>query len=179
MTKSKTKTKKTIPDTAPVKETIGKIVLDLQKSDMQTDAIELQREIHKGSNSEKSYEEEVWETVALGCKDSLMKGDFFVVVLFKKERLLLNTVRQYFFYRQTCPTPEFDQTVYKYTRKDGKMDFIWCIPNNAACQFLPQMLDDVPPDQQTLIHMVNAFRCGDLDKLALKLNKEILFTKHL
>lgn len=138
------------------------------------DAIELQQEIHKGSNSKKSYEEEVWETVDRGRKDSTISGDFYIVVLVKKERHLQNVVRQLFFYRQSCPTPEFDQTVYKYYRKPDEIEFLWTVPNNAACMFLPKMGSDLPDDQQLLVEMVEAFHRGDLDKKAAALNGEAI-----
>lgn len=154
------------------KKTVGEEAIKLQTTgDMQTDSIELEREIHIGSNSDKSYEEEVWDTVDRGIKDPNIEGDFYVVVLFKKERHLQNIVRQYFFYRQSCPTPEYDQTVYLYHRKEDEAEFLWTVPNNAACRFIP-LMEELPKDHETLLNMVNAFNCGDLDKLAAKLNKE-------
>ena len=151
-------------------KTVGEIALDLQKKgDLQTDSIELQREIHKGSSSKKSYEEEVWECVERGKKDPKIEGDFFVVVLFKKERHLQNIIRQYFLYRQTCPTPEYDQTVYQYHRKQEQLQYIWTIPNNATCQYLP-LMDEVPFDQELLLSMVEAFKSGQLEHLANVLN---------
>jgi hypothetical protein len=156
-------------------DTVGRKAIDLQmKGDLQTDSIELQTEIHKGSNSKKSYEEEVWECINRGLSDPKIEGDFFVVVLFKKERHLQNIVRQYFFYRQSCPTPEYDQTVYKIHRKGTKIQYLWTVPNNAACQFLPQMGADLPEDQKLLLSMVHAFNSGKLDLWAKKLNKELV-----
>jgi len=136
------------------------------------DAIELQREIHKGSNSEKSYEEEVWEAVDRGKRDSEVEGDFYIVVLFKKERHLTNIMRQMFFYRQSCPTPQYDQTVYKYHRDDDELEFLWVVPNNSACVFFPRIGDALPPDQRWLLSFVEKFNNGELDKLSQKLNKE-------
>ena len=79
-------------------ETVGEASLRLQKSGGDhPDSIELQREIHQGSNSKKSYEEEIWETVDRGRKDPKIKNNFYIVVLFKKERLLTNIIRQLFF----------------------------------------------------------------------------------
>ena len=160
------------------KSSVGKIALDLQKkSDLQTDSIELQREIHKGSNSDKSYEEEVWTTVERGRDDTSIHGDFYIIVISKKERLLQNIVRQYFFYRQSCPTPEFDQTVYKFIREDDHVDFLWTVPNNVACLNLPLRKKDLPADQMMLVSMIDAFHCGDLDRLAAKHNKEEFSTQ--
>lgn len=161
------------------KEPIGKVALDLQQKALKghsdsTDAIELQREIHKGSNSEKSYEEEVWECVDRGRKDPAISKDFFITVLFKKERHLQNIIRQYFLYRQSCPTPEYDQTVYKYHRKDDDLEYLWTVPNNVACLALVKDLEAgvIHPDHETLAHMAEAFLNRDLDKYCAKLNGE-------
>ena len=157
------------------KTTVGEESLKLHEKSIGEkgpDAVELQQEIHKGANSEKSYEEEVWDTVDRARKDTSISGNFYIVVLVKKERHLQNVVRQLFFYRQSCPTPEYDQTVYRYHRKDDEIEFLWTIPNNAACMFLPQMGSDLPDDQKLLLEMVEAFHRGDLDKKARALNNE-------
>lgn len=154
-------------------KTVGEQALEAQKTDVQSDYIELQKEIHQGTNSKKSYEEEVWEAVDRGRKDNAIKGDFFVVVLFKKERHLQNIVRQYFFYRQSCPTPEYDQTVYLYERNADKLNFMWCVPNNATVMNLCLRHKELPEDQQWLAEMCKAFTSGELEKWAVSLNQKI------
>lgn len=154
-------------------ERVGEKAIDLRvKSDMQTDAIELEREIHQGTNSKKSYEEEIWTTIDRGLSDSSISGDFFIVVLFKKERHLQNIIRHYFFYRKTCPTPTYDQTVYKYHRHSKEVEYIWTVPDNVTCLNLPLCKHDLPDEHQRLVHMIEAFRCGDLDRYCAKLNNE-------
>lgn len=154
-------------------KTVGEQALEAQKNDVQTDYIELQKEIHRGSNSEKSYEEEVWEAVDRGRKDAAMPYDFFVVVLFKKERHLPNIVRQYFFYRASCPTPQYDQTVYLYEKAKDSLTFMWCVPNNATVLNLTLKHKELPPDQQWLAEMCKAFTKGELDKWSEHLNQKI------
>lgn len=157
----------------PRKENIGKIATELQeKSDLQSDSIELQREIHKGSNSKKTFEEELMTTVKRGMDDPKIDGNFFVVVLNKKERLLQNIVRQYFFYRQSCPSPDFDQTVYRVYRKSGKVQYLWTVPDNVTCNNLPHMKKDLPPEQLQLVYMTESFNCGALDRYADMISKE-------
>lgn len=153
--------------------TVGEAALKAQTNDVSTDFVEMQREIHKGSNSNKSYEEEVHDCIQRALNDSSISGDFFVVVLVKKERLLKNVVRQYFFYRQSCPTPEFDQTVYKYHREPKRIEYLWTVPDNSTCQWLPLRVNDLPDDQKLLVSMIQSFKNGDLDKLCKKLNAEV------
>lgn len=156
-------------------ESVGKKSLELQNAvPDSTDAIELEREIHKGSNSDKSYEEEIYETLDRGLKDPKIEGDFYIISVLKKERLLENVLRNYFFYRQSCPTPEYDQTVYKVHRDGIKIEYLWTVPDNATCQWLPIRKNEIPDDQLLLVSMIEAFNRGDLDKLASKLNKEVV-----
>ena len=162
-----------IKSTTPRTENIGKIATDLQKKgDLQSDSIELQREIHKGSNSKKTFEEELMTTVERGMNDPKIEGNFFVVVLNKKERLLQNIIRQYFFYRQSCPSPDFDQSVYRIYRKSGRIQYLWTVPDNVSCNNLPHMKKDLPPEQMQLVYMTEAFNCGALDRYADKISRE-------
>ena len=84
-------------------KTVGSIALEKLKRPEDHNSIDLQQEIHKGYASEKSYEEEIWDCVDRGLKDPSIEGDFYVVVLVKKERLLQNIIRNYFLYRKSCP----------------------------------------------------------------------------
>ena len=160
---------------AVAKQTAGSAALQKQsEGPMDTNSIELQQEIHKGSNSKKTYEEEIWETIGLALKDPLIKRDFFVVVLFKKERLLKNILRQYFFYSGSCPTPEYDQTVYHVRRLDKKVKHLWTVPDIATTKWLPWRSTDIPTDQLPLVQMIHDFHSGKLEKLAKKMNDEFI-----
>lgn len=159
------------------KKTVGQASLELSKSKDSFTPVDIEREVHKGSNSKKSYEEEISEAVYRGMNDALIKGDFYIVVLLKKERLLQNVVRQLFFYRQTCPTPEFDQTVYKFYRKHSNLEYIWTVPDLMACTRLRYMKHSIDEEQNLLFSMVQAFYNGDLEKLAQKLNGKDPFFK--
>lgn len=161
-------------NTSPKEEekTVGQYSYELQqKGDQKINPIDLQREIHKGSNSEDSYEDQVRIAVQRG--EEQFEGDFFVVVLFKKERLLKNVVRQYFFPRESCPTPEFDQVVYQYLRKPQELKLIWVIPDQASTRTLPIIQQDLPEEQKELIQYINDFNNGKLDEKCALLNKEI------
>lgn len=152
-----------------LKKSVGEYSYELQqKPDEKINPIELQREIHKGNSSEDSFENQVRIAVERGQKD--FEGDFYVVVLFKKERLLKNVVRQYFFPRQSCPTPEYDQIVYRYLRKSHELKFQWVIPDKQSTIDLPLMKSHLPPEQQQLVKFAEDFNSGKLDKLCEQLN---------
>lgn len=156
----------------PKKEPVGKYAYELQKkTDEKINPIDMQETIHKGNKGEDSFENQVRIAVERGEKE--FEGDFYIVVLFKKERLLHNVVRQYFFPRKSCPLPEFDQVVYKFHRNSGTLDFLWVVPDQAATVELPKIRALLPLEQQGLLEHIEAFNSGKLDALCASLNNEV------
>lgn len=151
------------------KKTVGAFSYEMQqRPDDKINPIDLQRQIHQGNSNEDSFENQVRLAVTRGECD--LEGDFYVVVLFKKERLLKNVVRQYFFPRKSCPTPEYDQIVYHYFPKEEKLEFLWVVPDKQSTIDLPLMAKDLPLEQQELIQFSRDFNSGKLDKLCERLN---------
>lgn len=151
-------------------KTVGQYSYELSQKEDKHNSIELQEDIHKGSNSKKSYEEEIYEAYRRAVCDDSIKDPFYIVVLFKRERMLKNVVRQLFFYRQTCPTPEYDQTVYRCVSGEDKIEFIWTVPNNSTCMYLPTIKNELTLDQLELLTFIEKFNNGDLDKKCAELN---------
>lgn len=158
------------------KKTVGEHSLELQQKHEPINVIDLQREVMAGTNSKKSYEETLWDTVDSGKKDPKIEKDFFIVALTKAERVMKNVFRNMFFYRQSCPTPQYDQSVWKYHKKDDELEYLWTVPSKQYTHLLPHLIDELPPEQKRLVYMIDAFVKGDLDRLAEKLNKEELNT---
>lgn len=147
------------------RETVGKISSELLQKEPDTrDPIELQREM------DKEYEEAVLECVER-CKKEYI-SDFYVVVLTKKERLMQNVVRRYYFGRLSCPTPEYDQVVYRYSKEDDKIDFLWVVPAKDICELLKANATQVDPAEWALLDYVLRFYDGELDDWAKELNGE-------
>jgi hypothetical protein len=145
-------------------DTVGKISSELlQKAPDSRDPIEIQREIHK------SYEKEFVECMRRG---RLVYTDaFYVVVITKKERLMENVLRNYFTYRVSCPTPEYDQAVYKI-HKDDKIQFLWVLPSKDTCEMFIRHAGEIVPDERWLLYYILADNNGDLLKLSKQLNNE-------
>ena len=147
------------------KKTIGKIAVDLmQKTPDTRSPIELEREAHK------DYVSNVFECEKRGKKE--LHGDFFVVVLTKKERLLQNIIRNYYGYRESCPTPDYDQTVYRYDSKKGELEFLWVVPSKDTCMLMKENALLVCEKERELLTYVLDFADGTLYKRMKKLNKE-------
>jgi hypothetical protein len=147
------------------KKTVGQISLDLQqKAPEERSVVELERAMHS------DYEQKLLETLEEGKKT--LTGDFFVIVLTKKERLLNNVLRNYFFFRNSCPTPDYDQAVYQYLKADDKIKFLWVIPSKDTCMLLLENRQQIAPSEYELLSFVLKFADGTLGALMKKLNGE-------
>jgi hypothetical protein len=148
------------------RETVGKLSSELlQKEPDSLDPIEIQRELHK------DYEDNISFCVNRHKREII--GDFYVVVITKKERLMENVLRNYFTARASCPTPDYDQTVYRYNKSDDFLEFMWTIPDKGTCHLLRDNAINVAPEERDLRDFVIEFLDGSLLKLSKKLNREV------
>ena len=99
-------------------------------------------------------------------------GDFYIVVLTKKERLMKNVLRSYFFARKTCPTPDYDQAVYRYHHAGGSVEFMWVLPARDIVNFMKKNASLVPIEKYELLQCVLNFCDGSLLAFAKKENNE-------
>ena len=150
------------------RETVGKIATDLlpnQIDDTHTAIDQMREQLTE-------WDKNIELAVEQGLKD-YMVGDFYVVVSTKKERLLPNVLRNYFFTRFSCPTPEYDQTVYRYHRADDALEFLWVVPSKDTCHHFYNNPLQIEGDERELLEYVLSFMDGTLLYKAKKLNGEI------
>ncbi len=147
------------------RDTVGKLSSELLKQESPTNSpIELEREMHT------EYDKNIDECITSGKKK--YNHNFYVIVITKRERLMPNVFRNYFFARETCPTPDWDQAVYRFMRSVDAIEFLWVIPSKDTCEHLKQNALYVSSEEKELLHFVLDFSDGTLLKLAKKLNKE-------
>ena len=147
------------------KKTVGAHYLELSKKDPGTHSAEDQmREQLTG------YEKNIHECVQSHL--GKFEGDFYVICLTKKERLMQLVLRGYFFARESCPTPDYDQSVYKYHREDARLEFLWVVPKADAVNYMKNNPHLVGTEQYGLLDFVLKFADGSLLRLAKKLNNE-------
>jgi len=152
--------------------TLGKFATELAKRDTHEQSpVELERAMHE------EYEDNIQLCIERGKKD--YPGDFYIVVLTKRERLLPNVLRHYYFHRATCPTPDYDQTVYKYFREHNAHDFLWVVPDKPTCEHLRDNALHVHELERDLLRFVMDFYDDTLIKKAKQLNGEYLETPFL
>lgn len=149
------------------KETVGKIARDLMmKVPESRDPIEIQREMLS------DFEKNVVECMEKHLSCSLCK-DFYIVVNTKKERLMPNLIRNYFYPRHSAPTPTYDQTVYYYHRNSHTIEFLWVLPSKDTCEMLRDNAQYVPPEEWQLLQYVLDMYDDTLLQRAKKLNNEM------
>jgi hypothetical protein len=61
---------------------------------------------------------------------------FYVVVLIRRERIMKKVLRNGFTFRKTCPTPNYDQHVYRFNPKTEELEFLWLVPSPEDCKTL-------------------------------------------
>jgi hypothetical protein len=147
------------------KKTVGAVSLDLQQKEPESrDPIEIQRA------TEKDYLRNLVQCVEDNMKH--MTGDFYVVVITKNERLLHNVFRCYFFARSSCPTPDYDQTVFLYKSASQEIEHIWTVPDRETSLLYIANKDKVVPEEYPLLDSILRFKDGTLFALCKQLNKE-------
>jgi len=162
-------TQETLPAEDP-KPTAGEAAIALQAKESVADVVELEREVNKGNANEDGWEAQIETCIKRGLEK--YDGDFYVVVLNKKERLLHNVIRRYFLDRQSCPTPEYDQTVFRFVRSCHSLEYLWTVPDIEACQDLSANKDNLSGELKTLGAMVDQFLDGALDRECERRNRE-------
>jgi len=148
------------------KDTVGKIALEiLGKEEHNPDVVGQQREMLQ------DYEKNVMQAVQNGTEQ--FNGDFYVVVSTKQEKLLKNIIRNYFFPRESCPSPQHDQVVYKYRAREQRIELLWVVPGREACEIFRNDPLGVPAEERDLLMDVLSFYDGSLLKKCMTLNGEI------
>lgn len=143
----------------------GEIATELmQKAPETRDPIELQRAMMK------EYCDEVIKCAMHGQK--YYRGDFYVVVITKKEKLMQNVLRSYYLHRETCPTPDWDQAVYKFNHILESFEEMWVIPDKQTADMLYFNALEVIPEEQQLRNYCIDYYNGNLLKKAKILNGE-------
>jgi len=148
------------------RETVGKV-----SSDLIVKPVEAENSYEQMTEQLSDWDKNIYECVNR-CKIDY-PGDFYVVVITKKEKLMQNVIRNYFFGTNSCPTPTWDQTVFAYNRSDESIDFLWTIPDKITCMTFKWYPKLVPAEEYQLLKFVLEFEDGTLLEIAKKRNGEI------
>lgn len=100
--------------------------------------------------------------------------DFYIEVQLRANRLMPNVFRNQFISKECCPTPTWDQTVYKYHFIPDDLEFLWTVPDKWLCKNMPNHVLEVPESEHELLKFVLDFNDGTLFKRMKQLNGEHL-----
>lgn len=115
------------------------------------------------------------EECATACKDRVgTTGSFFVQVLLKKEKLLENVLRAYFIPTSVCPTPTYDQTLFRYDHEKETATFVWAIPDRDTCETFKENVEKIVPEEQQLLLCVLKFYDGTYYRMMKEFNGEAM-----
>ncbi len=147
--------------------TVGKFATDLLRKDdgHQVSAVD------QATENTKDYIKNLDESVERGIK-LFPTSDFYIHVETKKEKLLENVLRSYFIPRNSCPTPNYDQAVFKYLHEKGDLVFMWVIPDRGTCFYFKENWKEIPLEEKDLLQFIRMFDDGTLLKLSKRLNGE-------
>lgn len=129
------------------------------------------KDIRKGILSE--WDENIYELIEKTRKVEPSRH-FYVCVTTKREYLVKNTIRNYFESKYACPTPQFEQVVYKINKDSNDPVLLWVIPNKDACIYLKNNAAYVDTIEHELLQYVLDFSVGKLDQIAQIENGEIV-----
>jgi hypothetical protein len=103
--------------------------------------------------------------------------DFYIKVLHKIERVFksggfTNVLHPYYIGTLACPTPNYDQDLFKFHLEKEELEFIWSIPCREVCLYYLENKEIIPPEEWFVLKTVLEFEDGTLFKKAKKLNGE-------
>jgi len=150
------------------KKTYGQTVTDvLAKENLDDDVIEYRRMM------EPDIINDITKTVAASKNHPLYAHqDFYVVVLFKNERIASMQPRTFIFARRSCPTPHYKQAVWKYYHTSGELEFLWVIPDVHMCNWIIRNPAQINSETRMLEGFVSTFFSGEMDTFVKKENGE-------
>ena len=156
-------------DSAEKKETAGQIYQKLKNKYHESN-----EKIHVFELQEAMQADYIPKLVAQVDKDKLLTdGDLYIEVCTKRNPIMPEMIGNWFKSRITCPTPWYDQSVFRYDRKADKIVYLWTIPDVQICYELVQNQLLLSPDERALLKFVLDFKDGTLLQMAKKLNNEV------
>ena len=144
----------------------------LKKEHEPVTVVDMQRAFHQ------DYAENIIKEIKKFSKENTHR-DFYIVVLVKQERLFINAIRHIIMCRFSCPTPEFDQTVYFYDYKKEDAKFLWTTPSKITCKYMMSNPLKARMESPDLFEHVYNFMHGELFKKMKLLNKEKMDAPYL
>ncbi len=109
-------------------------------------------------------------------KNNFPQKDFYVELLMHQEPVFAinNKITLKWLTKISCPTPTYDQTVFKYSWVDENLKEIWNVPGKDKCEFykIHNSNEDIPPNWRQQRDYALDFMSLKLDDKCRQLNNE-------
>lgn len=160
------------------KKTIGSQILehDTKRLALEDDIIEYRKQM------EPDILKKLYNT-AFAVKDNdLYRNKYFYVVMLTINDKVLRTPRIVMLARRSCPTPVYNQAVWKFDHLTGTLEFLWSIPDSILYNHIIANPEKYINDKECsdTAKFVILMESGDLLKWVKKENKEkrdaVIFT---
>lgn len=102
----------------------------------------------------------------------LFKEDFFIELQTVRDTLVVGRIKKKWIPKFTCPTPNYDQTVFHYKKKEDELYVVWVLPDRNSSFEILANAHLVGPEMKELTQYVLDFSDGSLFKKCKMLNKE-------
>lgn len=158
--------KKNKRDSKPRKK-LGKIVADILENTRPNETVSV-RDV--GESVFSDFDKEMQLCIDRGLAQ--FPGNFHIVLLIEIPKLYRGqVVRAYYIPRISCPTPGYDQTVWRYNRDSGSLNLLWTIPAREICDDIRNgvVISDMNKES---MRYATAFLDGSLMKKVKELNNE-------
>ena len=99
-------------------------------------------------------------------------GDFYVEVYTFMAKLLPNVIRNRMYTRKSCPTPNYDQIVYRFNSEMERIEELWVLGTRATCFYFLQNQKEIRPDMYQTVDYIRQFADGSLFRMCKELNNE-------
>lgn len=144
---------------------LGLIDKENKKKDIQVDRGQL------SDWYKKQHENKIKNAIEQGKKE--LEQDFFIVTHIRNEKGYSNVLpRDIVRADKACPWPTADQHVYRYHKKEDRLELLWMVPSRDMCIEIQVNPIFSGYDQQTK-KWVFDFLDGTLDEISSKQNDEV------
>lgn len=137
------------------RKNVGKQAYDLlNRPDHQQSLVDTAQEMLK------AYEKELELAYERGL-DMGYKDTFYVCVMRRRERTMVNVVRQMFYPRRTKPTPMFDMDCWE-AKPGRELKYLWSLPDQDTYHSMLLAPSEFDASEQQLCHFCKLHSQGQL-----------------
>lgn len=133
---------------------VGKAAYELlRKAPEKIHVIDMQREMQKSTGKELDD---------IISRHRHYEKRYYIQLLYQRDRIIPNLIRQKFIIRKTRPEPIYDTTLFSYDNETSELKHHWTIPDEETCQQLLFNETSLPPEEKQLLEFVKKFCEGKL-----------------